>query len=303
MGVAPLTLFVRALVVPWRYALKMYRFKEFAMSTRKGPMLLAAICALGSFAAISAAQATDDDAAARAERWKALQVAILGDRKVQDGGGVIELDAPARALDAALVPIGLQLTGAQPIKSVYLVIDNNPSPLAAHITFGPKADPRSIKLRVRVNEYTLVHAVAETQDGRLYLTEKFVKAAGGCSAPAGSDDREALQDIGHMKLRLLGDFAAGKPLQAQLMIRHPNFNGMQMNQITRFFTPARFIKSTDVTYEGSSVFHLESDISIGTDPVIIFGFVPPAKGKLMVAVRDSSGAMFERSFDVPGPAS
>ena len=147
-----------------------------------------------------------------------------------------------------------------------------------------------------------MHAIAEAQDGKLYVSEKFVKAAGGCSAPAGSSEEEALKEMGRMKLRLLGDFAAGKPIQAQLMIRHPNFNGMQMNQVTRFYTPARFISSTEVTYEGSRVFHLDSDISISTDPVIIFGFVPQAKGKLNVAIRDSDDATFARSFDVPQPA-
>lgn len=272
------------------------------MTIRKGLMLVSAMIALGSFAAASAVDTQIDDAAARAERWKALQEAIFGNRKVLDGNGIIELDAPPRALDAALVPIGLQLSADKSIKAVYLVIDNNPSPLAAHITFGPKADARSIKLRVRVNEYTFMHAVAETTDGKLYATEKYVKAAGGCSAPAGSDDKEALKDIGRMKLRLLGEFAAGEPIQAQLMIRHPNFNGMQMNQVTRFYTPPRFIKSTEVTYEGSKVFHLESDISISTDPVIIFGFVPQAKGELQVAIRDSDDATFSGSFDVPGAA-
>jgi len=34
------------------------------------------------------------------------------------------------------------------------------------------------------------------------------------------------------------------------MIRHPNFNGMQMNQITRYFTPARFIRTIDASYDG-----------------------------------------------------
>jgi len=33
------------------------------------------------------------------------------------------------------------------LKGVYVVIDGNPSPLAAHFTFGPKADPRSLKMR------------------------------------------------------------------------------------------------------------------------------------------------------------
>jgi len=274
------------------------------MTTLKGSILVSALCALASFATLSHAQTTDaEDAAARAERWKALQQAIFGERTMRDGKGVIELDVPPRALDAALVPVGLQLVGDKPIKAVYLVIDNNPSPLSAHFTFGPRADPRSLKLRVRVDEYTLMHAVAEGQDGKLYLAERFVKAAGGCSAPAGSSEQEALQQMGRMKLRLLGDLAAGKPIQAQLMIRHPNFNGMQMNQVTRFYTPARFIRSTEVTYDGSRVFHLDSDISMSTDPVIIFGFVPSAKGTLKVSIQDSDDTTFAHSFDVPQPAS
>jgi sulfur-oxidizing protein SoxY len=272
------------------------------MSTLKRIMLAFLICGLGSASLVAQAQVPDDEIAPRAERWKALHEAIFGDREMLDGSKVINLDVPPRALDAALVPVGLELLGAEPIKAVYLVIDNNPSPLSAQVTFGPIADARSIKLRVRVDEYTLMHAVAEAQNGKLYVSEKFVKAAGGCSAPAGSSDEEALKDIGRMKLRLLGEFAPGKPLQAQLMIRHPNFNGMQMNQVTRFYTPARFIRSTEVTYDGNRVFHLDSDISISTDPVIIFGFVPPAKGKLSVAVRDSDDATFSRSFDVPQPA-
>jgi sulfur-oxidizing protein SoxY len=269
----------------------------------KRTRLAAAAGILGCLSSVCWGQVPADEVAVRAERWKALQEAIFGNRAVRDGTGVIELDAPPRALDAALVPVGLRLVGDQPVKALYLVIDNNPSPLSAHITFGPMADPSSLTLRVRVDAYTLMHAIAETQDGTLYLAEKFIKAAGGCSAPAGSSTEQALKEIGRMKLRLLGEFEAGKPVQAQLMIRHPNFNGMQMDQITRYYTPARFIKTTEVTYEGSRVFHLESDISISTDPVIVFGFVPKAKGKLNVVVRDSDDDTFAHTFDVPPPAS
>jgi sulfur-oxidizing protein SoxY len=103
-----------------------------------------------------------------------------------------------------------------------------------------------------------------------------------------------------MKLHLIGDFVAGKPEQAVLMVRHPNFNGMQMNQITRYYTPPRFIRTIDATYEGGSIFHLDSDISMSTDPVITFGFVPQAKGQIKIVVRDSKDATFDHSFDVPG---
>lgn len=244
----------------------------------------------------------DDEEAARTARWKELQHAIFGERRVQDGTGWMGIDAPARALDAALVPVNLTVSGDKAIKSIYLVIDNNPGPLAGHFIFGPQGDPRSLKLRVRVNAYTYIHAVAETRDDQLYAVARFVKAAGGCSAPVGNDEQQALQDIGHIKVRLLQPFVAGKPMEAQMMIRHPNFNGMQMDQLTRMYTPAMFIRTIDVSYNGAQVMHLDSDISLSSDPVISFGFVPPQKGQLKVLVKDTKDETFGQSFDVPAPA-
>jgi len=259
--------------------------------------------ALGAGLLTSFAASAEETEADRAARWHDLQQAIFGDKQLQDGQGILQLEAPVRALDAALVPITITLTGTKAIKGVYLVIDDNPSPLAAHVTFGPAADPHLLKLRVRVNQYTQMHAVAETADGQLYEVMKFVKAAGGCSAPAGSDDAVALKDIGRMKLRLLSDFTLGKPVQAQLMIRHPNFNGMQMDQVTRQYTPAHFIQSADVSYNGQLVFHLDSDISLSTDPVIGFDFVPQDKGLMKVDVHDSENLKFSHSFEIPEHAS
>ena len=255
-----------------------------------------------SMAAAEIDGAAPADDPSRIVRWQALREAVFGKRQVSDGTAVIQMDVPPRALDAALVPLGITLVGGKTIKGVYLVIDNNPSPLAGHFTFGPAADPSSLKLRVRVNEYTLIHAIAETRDGKLFGVEKFVKAAGGCSAPAGPDDAEALKEMGRMKVRLLGEFVPGKPMQAQLLIRHPNFNGMQMNQITRLYTPPRFIRTLDVSYDGAQVLHAESDISMSTDPAITFGFVPKARGALEVQAIDSEEARFSQRFEVPAPA-
>jgi sulfur-oxidizing protein SoxY len=269
------------------------------MGTVRQRLLLAGVLLSAALGTVPLAHAEDDDAAARADRWQALQHALFPGRSLKDGSGIVKLDAPPRALDAALVPIGIDLSDVKPIKSVYLVIDGNPSPLAAHVTFGPKADTHTLKMRVRVDQYTDVHAIAESQDGQLFVTTKFVKASGGCSAPAGSDDTAALADIGRMKLRLVGDFAPGKPQQAVLMVRHPNFNGMQMNQITRYYTPPHFIRTIDATYEGVSVLHVDSDISMSTDPVITFGFLPKTKGQMKIVVRDSKEATFDHTFDIP----
>jgi len=49
---------------------------------------------------------------------------------------------------------------------------------------------------VRVNNYTDVHAVAELSDGKLYVTKTYVKASGGCSAPAAKNAEDATSRLG-----------------------------------------------------------------------------------------------------------
>ena len=68
--------------------------------------------------------------------------------------------------------------------AITLVIDQNPAPMAAKFELGPDANVTEISTRVRVNSYTDVHAVAELSDGQLYMVKTYVKASGGCSAPA-----------------------------------------------------------------------------------------------------------------------
>jgi sulfur-oxidizing protein SoxY len=262
-----------------------------------------ALCACVSLLALGAAlpsYASDDDSeAAREARWKDIEKMIFGDRLAAPDESIVKLDAPYRAEDASLVPIAITLSTKAPIKGLYLVIDDNPSPVAAHYTFGPAAYPQTIKMRVRVNSYTNMHAVAELQDGKLVEAVKFVKAAGGCSAPMGMSDEEAMKGMGEMRLKFATDVEAGKPAEATLMVRHPNFNGMQMDPISRNYTPARYIKTITVNDGDKLVFALSADISLSTNPVIGFGLLPQPKGAVTVAVEDNKNAHWEQSFPVP----
>jgi len=246
----------------------------------------------------------EEDPDARAERWTDLKHAVFGDRVVTDGTGVITLDAPARALDAALVPISVNLSagggaGGGKVKAVWLLVDGNPSPLAGTFKFGPAADPRRLKTRVRVDQYTLVHAVAETEDGRLFASERYVKAAGGCSAPSTKDPQLAMSRLGQMRLRLDGETQLlhdGEATNAQLLISHPNNNGMQVDQLTHHFVPPRYIQDVTVRYGDAVVLSVDADISLSEDPVITFGFVPQGPGPMRVDVLDSAQAKFHQEF-------
>jgi sulfur-oxidizing protein SoxY len=255
-------------------------------------------------AALAGVAHAEPNEAERASRWSALRHAIFGDRAVEDAGGLVTIDAPARAEDAAIVPVAIRIAetlGAE-IRGLYLVIDDNPSPLAARFVLGPLADTKEIATRVRIDDYTYLHAVAETVDGRLYATAHFIKAAGGCSAPAGKDQALALERLGAMKLTLGDQVRPDAPISAKLLISHPNNSGLQMDQLSRNYIPADFMQTLDVTYNGQSIFRLESDIAISEDPSFNFSFRPSdpsGPGVVKAEILDSNQRHFTESWPVP----
>ena len=242
--------------------------------------------------------ATEADAE-REERWQQIADYIFDDREVVPTDALIKIDAPKRAQDAALVPITLTMPEKDRIKSVYLVIDDNPVPWAAHVTFGPAADATALQLRVRVDTYTNIHAVAETKDGKLFSNVAFVKASGGCSAPSGPSDAEAMKGMGDMRMKFAENVKQGKPAEATLMIRHPNFSGMQMNQLTRLYTPPRYLERVTVSQGDQIVLEVTGDISLSTNPAIGFNFVPAGQTPIRVVAFDNKGGQWQQSFDVP----
>jgi sulfur-oxidizing protein SoxY len=245
--------------------------------------------------------------AERMARWSDLRHAIFGDRVVGDAGDLVAIDAPARAEDAAVVPVAIRVaeTLAPEIRGFYLIIDDNPSPLAAHFMLGPIADAREIATRVRIDDYTYLHAVAETADGRLYMAARFIKAAGGCSAPASKDQALALERLGKMKLSLADRSKPEEPINVKLLISHPNSSGLQMDPATRNYIPADFMQTLDVTYNGQPIFRLESDIAISEDPSFNFSVRPSdptGPGVINAEVLDSSQRHFSQSWPVPAAA-
>jgi sulfur-oxidizing protein SoxY len=123
-----------------------------------------------------------------------------------------------------------------------------------------------------------------------------VKASGGCSAPAGKDVDEAFANLGKMQIRTFEPAKnAGQSTgtrEAQVMIRHPNFTGMQMDQVTREYTPARFVQELEVKRGGELVFRMEGGISISENPNIRFSFAPGPDETIEVTAKDTDGAVF-----------
>jgi sulfur-oxidizing protein SoxY len=241
--------------------------------------------------------------------WQKVRASLFADKPITSpADDLIELEAPVRAEDAAIVPVAIRTRFPQKadryVEKVWLIIDNNPSPISAVFNFTPASGRADVETRVRVDEYTHVRAIAQTNDGKLYMTTRFVKASGGCSAPPGKDQASALASLGKMRFKVEGEVKANQPVLAQLMISHPNNSGLAMDQLTRQYTPAHFVRRVNVTYGGKPVMSADLDFSISENPNLRFYFTANSKadGELKVDVVDSNDLKFETSLKLASPA-
>jgi sulfur-oxidizing protein SoxY len=237
--------------------------------------------------------------------WPGLVQDIFNNREMNDGSGVISIEMPGRAEDAAIVPVTLRMKlpagDSRQVRNITLVIDQNPAPMAAKFQLGPDAGVSEISTRVRVNNYTDVHAVAELSDGQLYMVKTYVKASGGCSAPAAKVADEASKKLGQMRYRQFAKPDEGPTSgarEAQIMIGHPNNSGLQMDQVTQLYTPAFFVNDLRLWQDDSLVLSMEGGISISEDPNIRFSYVSNGAKRFRAEAKDTDGHVFQREWPI-----
>ncbi len=265
--------------------------------------LLAAASGVGSGAAH--AQATPPATNQPSEEtWNSIKGDIFKGRPIEDGTALVALDAPRRAEDAALVPIGMHVNlpagDKRSLRSLTLVIDENPAPVAGTFTIGPHAGVTSISTRVRVDSYSYVRLIAELSDGKLYGVKAYVKASGGCSAPAASNADAAISELGKMRFRTFHAEADALP-EAQLMLRHPQNSGLQMDQLTRLYIPPYFIDNLKIWQGDDLVLTMDGGISISEDPNIRFNYKPSGAASFRVEAADTSKHIFRDEWTIDKP--
>ena len=222
--------------------------------------------------------------------------------KIKDGSNIMQLETPYRALDAAIVPITVKFLQDQTqnefIKSLTLVVDENPSPIVGKFNFSPKVGNASLTTRIRVDKYTYVRAIAEKNNGEKFMISNYVKAAGGCSAPSLADMDSVMSRLGKMKMKFIETTKASNKLnKARFLISHPNFSGLQFNQLTRSEIPAHFVNSVKVEQDGKLIFEASPDISLSEDPSFTFHYLNSG-GPINVLVKDSEGQTFSKTFSL-----
>jgi sulfur-oxidizing protein SoxY len=256
--------------------------------------------ALVALSALLLAVRADIAVAADPDPWPGLVADIFGARQIIENDQAFSLHAPENAEDAALVPVTIRMPPdvANQAKSLTLIVDRNPAPVAATFRFGeaykaaPEVGERIISTRLRVESFAKVRAVLETADGRLHMAARFVAGSGGCSGQGVRDHDEAIAQLGAVKVDLVSD-SNREPAwrEGTVMIRHPNFTGMQLNS-KGTYTPARFVDVIEVKRGDELLFRVDGGISIAENPHIRFNLAAAPGENITLFASDIDGATF-----------
>ena len=266
------------------------------------------LCVAGLLSALPAWTAASAAESDPYDPWPDLAQEIFDNHPINDGAEVISIDMPYRAEDAAIVPVTMRVllspADTRQVRKLTLVIDQNPAPMAAKFELGPDARISEISTRVRVNNYTNVHAVAELSDGKLYMAKTYVKASGGCSAPAAKTAEAGQDKLGQMRYRQFakaGPGAVSGAREVQIMIGHPNNSGLQMDQLTQLYTPAFFINELRLWQDNSLVLAMEGGISISENPNLRFSYVSNGAKQFRAEAKDTEGHVFQHQWKIQDP--
>ena len=206
-----------------------------------------------------------------------IKETVFGDEEIQDGSEFIFIEAPYRALNGANVPIKIYSRSPGIVKYT-LIVDENPTPCCAVFEFDNM--PAYVETNIRVNAYGYLRVIAEDNYGNKFMTTRFIKAAGGCSAPS-------VLKTNKQKGKIEVTESLIKPGVTNFQIWHPNYSGMQFNQLTRTEIPAEYINEVDIHFDNSS-FHYEGTIGIAEN--VYFGLATDGEGDL--TAKDNLGNNF-----------
>ncbi|MBT6530365.1 MAG: quinoprotein dehydrogenase-associated SoxYZ-like carrier [Betaproteobacteria bacterium] len=233
--------------------------------------------------------------------WLVIKDLMFGDREIKDGSkDVLALYLNTKLDDSSTVPIMVNAlmdqTDEMFIKTLYLVIDRNPIPTAGVFQFNPQAGKVKLETRLRFEKFSFIRAIAETNSGELYMDQRWVQVAGGCSAPSGKNANDP--QIGKMRFRLDDHIRLKEPNLVQFQIKHPNESTLAADLEPGY--DARFINKVSVQYNGKPIMSGDINFSLSDNPIFKFYFAPQGGGVLSVRAEDTHDSVFTHSVDIEG---
>jgi sulfur-oxidizing protein SoxY len=247
--------------------------------------------------------------ASASQSWQSIRDELYAGKTILDGSKEITLIAPDRPDDQLAVPVSVEASfkNGHTIKSLTILVDENPAPIAATFRYAQPRAKIGVASKFRFDAVTGVRAIVETDDGQLYMTERMVRFTGGqsaCSAPPNGSDEEIRAKMGNTQLAAVGQrpSASNAPQRVKVDISHPNHTGMVKDQISLLYIPLRLMDKVAVQQSGKTVVEIEGSMSVAQDPSFEFDYLTDGSDELTITASDTSGERWTHTLPV-GPSS
>lgn len=272
------------------------------MRTARHITILAALAA-GSTLALAAIPAAASDS------WPSIRDELYGARVIHDGSANVTLTAPDRPENQMEVPVSVDAVfkDGRTVKSVTILVDENPTPVAAAFRFNQARPQVGLAAKFRFDAVTGVRAIVEASDGELYMAERHVRFTGGqsaCSAPPNGSDEEIAARMGNTQLTMAGPRAivSNAAQRVKVQISHPNHTGMVKDQITLLYIPLRLMDKVAIKQADKTVVEIEGSMSLSQDPSFEFDYLTDGSDELNITASDTSGGSWSHKLPL-GPSS
>ena len=103
---------------------------------------------------------------------------LVGSGEINDGAGLIKLDAPCFVDVTGALPVSVQVSWpmvmAKAVARLHLIADGNENPLLARVSLIPDLVPPHVSLTTHLERSSLVRALVECGDGELLEVSRWV---------------------------------------------------------------------------------------------------------------------------------
>ncbi len=233
--------------------------------------------------------------------WPVMKEAFFAKREMKEVD-FMKIEAPARAESGAQVPVSYSIDRAAAngvvIKKLYAFVDANPIPLTATYHLTDALGDFKLSTRIRFETDAYVRLVGETEDGKLYLASRVIRAAGGCGGMVENNEAEIRAAAGRIKMNVETPEKFGTPTVATFNIKHIMRTGLQRDLVSQGYVPAFYINKIDFNYAGKPLMTVDVGVGTAEDPYFKFSFVPAEAGALEAVATDNEGKKFNQQYEV-----
>lgn len=203
------------------------------------------------------------------QRFAALKEKIQDMTPIESG---LELTLPLVADDGSAVPLKVAFKGSlaenEHITRLWILADRNPNPDVIDFEISEHIPRIELSTRIRLGESQTVYALAQSNQGNLWLAQQEVRVTvSGCLMSG--DDTTAETVMSQPRVALPRNPVAGEAAELRTMINHPMETGFREDEQGNLIAQ-QLVESLQVTRADQPVITANFHTGTSANPFVAF---------------------------------